>query len=61
MSFEISCRLPRSCLVWSASVNLDLFQISKEWFRTLKPISGGMGWLSPFDGLLRAPTVLIII
>ena len=52
-------------LVWSASVNLNLFQISIEWFRTLKPISGGMGWmgwmgwLSPFDGLLRAPTVLI--
>ena len=52
--------------VWSASVNLNLFQISIEWFSTLKPISGGMGWdgmdgrLSPFDGLLRAPTVLII-
>ena len=47
--------------VWSASVNLNLFQISIEWFSTLKPISGGMGWdgmdgrLSPFDSLLRAP------
>ena len=57
MSFEISCHL-------RFRVNLNLFQISIEWFRTLKPISGGMdGWmdgrLSPFDGLLRAPTVLI--
>ena len=62
MSFEISCHL-RFHLVWSASVNLNLFQISKEWFGTLKAISGmgwdGMGWLSRFDGLLRAPTVLI--
>ena len=63
MSFEISCHL-RFHLVWSATVNLNLFQISKEWFRTLKAISGwdGMGWtgwLSRFDGLLRAPTVLI--
>ena len=60
MSFEISCHL-------RFRVNLNLFQISIEWFRTLKPISGGMGWmgwmgwLSPFDGLLRAPTVLIKI
>ena len=64
MSFEISCHL-RFHLVWSASVNLNLSQISIEWFRTLKAISGrmgwdGMGWLSRFDGLLRAPTVLII-
>ena len=67
MSFEISCHL-RFHLVWSASVNLNLSQISIEWFRTLKPISGwdglldgwdGMGWLSLYDGLLRAPTVLI--
>ena len=64
MSFEISCHL-RFHLVWSASVNLNLFQISIEWFRTLKPISGWvgwvgwMGWLSLYDGLLRAPTVLI--
>ena len=37
-------------------LNLNLFQMSIEWFRTLKPISGGMeGRLSPFDGLLRAP------
>ena len=62
MSFEILCHF-RFHLVWSASVNLNLFQISIDWFRTLKPISGGMGWdgmgwLSPFDGLLRAPTVL---
>ena len=58
MSFEISCHLRFH------SVNLNLFQISIESFRTLKPISGGdgMGWdgrLSPFDGLLRAPMVLI--
>ena len=68
MSFEISCHLIFH-LVWSASVNLNLFQISIEWFRTLKPISGWMdgwvgldgwmGWLSLYDGLLRAPTVLI--
>ena len=64
MSFEISCHL-RFHLVWSASVNLNLFQISIEWFRTLK-VDGmdGMGWmdgwLSLNDGLLRAPTVLII-
>ena len=51
-------------MVWSASVNLNLFQISIEWFRTLKPISGWVGWvgwLSLYDGLLRAPTVLIMI
>ena len=71
MSFQILCYL-RFHLVWSASVNLNLFQISIEWFRTLKPISGWMGWmgwmvgldgwvgwLSLYDGLLRAPTVLI--
>ena len=68
MPFEMSCHL-RFHLVWSASVNLNLFHISIEWFRTLKPISGwmdgwdgwmdGMGWLSLYDGLLRAPTVLI--
>ena len=63
MSFEILCHF-RFHLVWSASVNLNLFQISIEWFRTLKPISGWMGWvgwvgwLSLYDGLLRAPTVL---
>ena len=58
MSFEISC----FGLVW------DLFQFTIEGFRTIRPISGmdGMGWdgwdgrLSPFDGMLRAPTVLII-
>ena len=49
----------------SASVNLNLSQISIEWFRTLK-VDGWMdGWmegrLSSFDGLLRAPTVLIKI
>ena len=55
MSFEISC----FGLVW------DLFQFTIEGFRTIRPISGmdgmdGMdGRLSPFDGLLRAPTVLI--
>ena len=52
MSFEI---------FW---ICLRLLQNTIEWFRTLRPISGGMdGWdgrLSPFDGLLRAPTVLII-
>ena len=46
-------------LVWG------LFQFTIEWFRTIRPISGWDGWdgmdgrLSPFDGLLRAPTVLI--
>ena len=55
MSFEISCHLRF----------LRLFQLTIEWFRKIRPISGmgWMGWmdgrLSPFDGLLRAPTVLI--
>ena len=65
MSFEILCHL-RFHLVWSASVNLNLFQISIEWLRTIRPISGmgWMGWdgrLSPSDGLLRAPAMLMII
>ena len=48
MSFEISC----FGLVW------DLFQFTIEGFRTIRPISGWDGRLSPFDGLLWAPTVL---
>ena len=46
-------------VIW---ICLRLFQVSIEWFRTLRPISGGMdgwdgwdGWLSRSDGLLRAP------
>ena len=53
MSFEISC----FGLVWG------LFQVTIEGFRTIRPISGRWtvdgGRLSPFDGMLRAPTVLI--
>ena len=54
MSVEISCHL-RFRLVWLGLVYLGLL-------RALGSISGGMdGRLSPFDGLLRAPTVLIIV
>ena len=59
MSFEILCHL-RFCVIW---ICLCLLQNTIEWFRTIRPISGWDGWmdgrLSPFDGLLRAPTVLI--
>ena len=56
MSFEISC----------FGLVSDLFQFTIEGFRTIRPIKwdGWMGWdgwdgrLSPFDGMLRAPTVL---
>merc|ERR1711997_1412593 len=43
---------------WVYLVHLSLFQITIEWFRTLRAISGrGMdGWrLSPAASLLRAP------
>ena len=56
MPFEISCYL-RFHVIW---ICFGLFQITIEWFRILKPISG-LGWvgldgrLSPFDSLLRAP------
>ena len=49
--------LPWSVLVflglpWSTLICLGLFQITIEWFRTLKTISGtGMGWV---DGSLNA-------
>ena len=57
MSFEISRHL-RFRVIW---ICLRLLQNTIEWFRALRPISGGRdGRLSPFDGLLRAPTVLII-
>ena len=56
MSFEISCHL-RFHVIW---ICLRLLQNTIEWFRALRPISGWTeGRLSPFDGLLRAPTVLI--
>ena len=51
MSFEISFGLV--CLGQFESVSDQ-----HRMVRTLKPISG-MGWLSLYDGLLRAPTVLI--
>ena len=59
MSFEISCHL-RFHLVWSASVNLNLSQISIEWFRTLKPVSGrdGMGGYLRLTVCLEHLTVL---
>ena len=54
-------------LLGSTWVYLGLFEITIEWFRTLRPISGWMGWdgwdgrLSPSASLLRAPTVLITL
>ena len=42
---------------WVYLVHLSLFQITIEWFRTLRAISGS-GWvgrLSPVASLLRAP------
>ena len=57
MSFEISCLL-RFHVIW---ICLRLLPNTIEWFRALRPISGRRdGRLSPFDGLLRAPPVLII-
>ena len=46
---------------WVYLGQLSLFQITIEWFRPLKPISGWDGWdgwdgrLSPSASLLRAP------
>ena len=52
MSFEILCHL-RFYVIW---ICLRLLQNTIEWFRALRPISGGReGRLFRFDGLLRAP------